>query len=206
MKRILIYGDSNVNGRNFITATTIPEDKQWPGILKTELGSGYVVYKNGLAGRLAGECDVAYKERNGRNEFLKIFKEHAPFDIIIIALGTNDLQPKYHRNALDICEDLYWYKEILYKMYENKTLKDRYFNDKLPEFIYLSPIKVDYQKRARRMFNHTSNDTREQLNEIAIDNLENYQILDDVQLFLDGIHLSSAGHNEVAKKLLKIVK
>ena len=35
MKRILIYGDSNVNGRNFITATTIPEDKLWPGILKT---------------------------------------------------------------------------------------------------------------------------------------------------------------------------
>ena len=204
MKKILIYGDSNVNGRNFITTASIPEDMQWSGLLVDEL-SDIKIYKNGLAGRLAGNYEKINTLRNGREDFLASFKKYAPFDIIIIALGTNDLQVKFKRSALDICEDLYWYKEVLYKMFENNKLKNKYFNEDFPTFIYLSPVKVDY-KRLGKMFNAHSNQVREELNEIAINNLDNYLILDNVELFLDGIHLSSNGHKEVAKKLERVIK
>ena len=37
MKKVLIYGDSNVWGDNFITGVRIPDDKQWPIILQKKL-------------------------------------------------------------------------------------------------------------------------------------------------------------------------
>ena len=54
MKKILIYGDSNVWGDNFLTGQRIPDDKQWVNILRNKLGNNYILFQEGLPGRLAG--------------------------------------------------------------------------------------------------------------------------------------------------------
>lgn len=41
MKKILIYGDSNTWGDNFITGERIPEEKQWVNILRTKYENKY---------------------------------------------------------------------------------------------------------------------------------------------------------------------
>ena len=54
MKKVLIYGDSNVWGDNFITGIRIPDDKQWVNILQEKVKDNYILLQEGLPGRLAG--------------------------------------------------------------------------------------------------------------------------------------------------------
>ena len=54
MKKILIYGDSNVWGDNFITRKRISDELQWSNILQKELGNDYKILQEGLPGRVAG--------------------------------------------------------------------------------------------------------------------------------------------------------
>ena len=56
MKKILIYGDSNTWGDNFITGERIPDDKQWPHILEANI-KGYKILQEGLPGRIAGDYE-----------------------------------------------------------------------------------------------------------------------------------------------------
>ena len=81
MKKIFIYGDSNVWGDNFIEGVRIPFDKQWPNILQCKLGSDYLVYQEGLPGRVAGSLESVKKYKNGRDSFLATFRCKAPVTV-----------------------------------------------------------------------------------------------------------------------------
>ena len=98
MKKILIYGDSNTWGDNFFLGKRIDDDKQWANILQKKLESEYKVIQEGLPGRIAGNFDIEEPYKNGKDSFLSIYKSHAPIDILIIALGSNDLQIKYNKD------------------------------------------------------------------------------------------------------------
>jgi len=67
VKKILIYGDSNTWGDNFIEGRRIDDDKQWPNIIQKILGKSIKIITEGLPGRLAGsyEKDKTYKNRKG---------------------------------------------------------------------------------------------------------------------------------------------
>ena len=113
MKKILVYGDSNTWGDNFITGMRIPDNKQWVNILKDKYQNKFIFLQEGLPGRIAGneECEKEYK--NGKDSFISTFRVNAPVDIVIISLGTNDLQKKYNKSAEQIINDLNWYREQL---------------------------------------------------------------------------------------------
>ena len=135
MKKILVYGDSNTWGDNFLTRRRIPDDKQWCNILQEKLGDDYKVYQEGLPGRFAGSVDKNEIYKNGIDTFLSTYKSIAPLDILIISLGSNDLRPENNRTAEDIINDLLSYKELLEKEFNEDN--NRYFNGKLPEIIYV---------------------------------------------------------------------
>lgn len=65
MEKILIYGDSNTWGDNFIQGRRIDDDKQWPNIIQNKLGQTVKIITEGLPGRLAGsdEKEKTYKNR-----------------------------------------------------------------------------------------------------------------------------------------------
>ena len=46
MKKVLIYGDSNVWGDNFLTGERISDDKQWVKILQNKLKKEYILIGN----------------------------------------------------------------------------------------------------------------------------------------------------------------
>ena len=90
MKKILIYGDSNTWGDNFLTNVRIPDEKQWVSILRKKLGSNYIIFQEGLPGRLAGNEEKEKKFKNGKETFISIFRTNAPIDILIISFsGTS---------------------------------------------------------------------------------------------------------------------
>ena len=47
MKKILIYGDSNTWGDNFILGKRIPDEKQWANILQRDLKDSFKIIQEG---------------------------------------------------------------------------------------------------------------------------------------------------------------
>ena len=200
MKKILIYGDSNTWGDNFITGERIPEEKQWVNILRTKYENKYRFFQEGLPGRIAGNKETIKTYKNGKDTFISTFRTNAPVDKIIIALGTNDLQIKYQKTKDKIIEDLLWYKKQIEESYADLEDQKKYFNDKkLPEIIYILPINFDYQDKASVIFDKESEEKRQQIiKEFQKDKKLKTIVANDLELFDDGIHLNYQGHEQMA--------
>lgn len=206
MKKILIYGDSNVWGDNFFTGVRIPDEKQWPNILQKLLGKEFKILQEGLPGRVAGNIELDKKYKNGKDTFLAIFKTNAPVDYVIIALGTNDLQVKYDRDASLIAKDLLWYKDIILEEYVDDDNKKKYFvSSKMPKIIYLLPTHF-IEKENNPVFDYNSGIKRRKLINLFKNNqnVTSY-IFDNLPLFEDGIHLNYDGHKQLAEEVKKII-
>ena len=200
MKKILIYGDSNTWGDNFITGERIPEEKQWVNILRTKYENKYRFFQEGLPGRIAGNEETIKTYKNGKDTFISTFRTNAPVDKIIIALGTNDLQIKYQKTKDKIIEDLLWYKKQIEESYADLEDQKKYFNDKkLPEIIYILPINFDYQDKASVIFDKESEEKRQQIiKEFQKDKKLKTIVANDLELFDDEIHLNYQGHEQMA--------
>ena len=102
MKTILAYGDSLTYGAN-------PQpggprhayEDRWPSVLERGLGGKARVIAEGLGGRTTAFDDwTADADRNGARILPTLLASHAPLDLVIIMLGTNDLKPAVNGNAL----------------------------------------------------------------------------------------------------------
>ena len=96
--RILCYGDSNtwgVVGR--YQDSPLPSCKHdpqhhWPTVLAKALGESFDIEVEGLCGRTTIYTKPAEPWKNGEPYLLPCIMTHRPLDLIIIMLGTNDLQ------------------------------------------------------------------------------------------------------------------
>ncbi|MBN1299021.1 MAG: SGNH/GDSL hydrolase family protein [Actinobacteria bacterium] len=114
MKTILCFGDSNTHGAKAIdfdligcpfTASDYRFDKEtrWTGVLQKVLGKEYEVIEEGLNGRTTVWDDpVEGIHKNGARYLPACLESHAPIDVVVIMLGTNDLKPKFSVEAFDI--------------------------------------------------------------------------------------------------------
>lgn len=102
MKTILAYGDSLTFGSN-------PQpggprhayEDRWPSVLEHGLGGKARVIAEGLGGRTTAFDDwTADADRNGARILPTLLASHAPLDMVIIMLGTNDLKPAVNGSAL----------------------------------------------------------------------------------------------------------
>jgi lysophospholipase L1-like esterase len=102
VKTILCYGDSNTWGYDPATQTRFPRDIRWPGVLRSELGEGYIVIEEGLNGRTTVWDDPIELDKNGATYLRPCIQTHKPFDLVIIMLGTNDLKTRFSLPTYDI--------------------------------------------------------------------------------------------------------
>ena len=204
MKKVLIYGDSNTWGDNFISGKRIPDEKQWVNILKKEYGDKYLFLQEGLPGRLAGNDEKDKKFKNGKSNFISTYRTNGPIDILIISLGTNDLQIKYNKSSKKIINDLNWYRKVLEESFSDLDDRKKYFNNKMPRIIYILPINFDYKVNANMIFDEDSEKKR-------IDIINNFKDKKDIissnnlDLFDDGIHLSYKGHKQMSKLVRELL-
>ncbi|MFR5760773.1 MAG: GDSL-type esterase/lipase family protein [Oscillospiraceae bacterium] len=92
MKRILCYGDSNTWGNIPADGRRYPADVRWTGVAAKLLGDGYSIIEEGLNGRTTSFDDYYVDCRNGRKGLGYALCAHAPIDLIVVSLGTNDLK------------------------------------------------------------------------------------------------------------------
>lgn len=103
-RTILCFGDSNTWGCPPGGGERFPRDVRWPGVLQGLLGEGYRVTEEGLNGRTATLEHPWIDGRRGTTYLLPCCSSHAPLDLVIIYLGTNDLDDHYQLSAADVAE------------------------------------------------------------------------------------------------------
>ena len=101
-KIVLCFGDSNTWGFNPVTGDRYPYGTRWPGVLASVLGPGFRVVEEGLNGRTTAFEDSLEEGRNGKRLLPVLLRTHAPIDLIVIMLGTNDVKPRFGLRAEDI--------------------------------------------------------------------------------------------------------
>ena len=102
MKTVLCYGGSNTWGYDPRTQGRYPRDVRWPGVLRRELGEGYLVIEEGLNGRTTVWDDPIEGYKNGKSYLIPCLETHKPIDLVAIMLGTNDLKMRFSVPAVDI--------------------------------------------------------------------------------------------------------
>ncbi len=111
MKTILCYGDSLTWGYDPRDGTRYPFDQRWPGALEQELGSGFRVIEEALSGRTTVADSPLLPNRSGLKMLEPLLESHAPIDLCILMLGTNDAASGYRLSASDVacgCLALIW--------------------------------------------------------------------------------------------------
>ncbi len=179
-QRILIYGDSNVWGARF-GGSRVPHSRRWANQVRRMLRGRADITTNGVCGRVAGSFRTDKPHKNGHDYFVECLHAALPVGLVIIALGTNDLQQRFHRTADDIIADLTWYAECASGVRVVYILPPPFAVDDTsgPEFTSES-LAVQQQLITRRA------------------ELGDTIVLGRLPLS-DGLHFSPRGHDRVAK-------
>ena len=98
----MCFGDSNTWGYSPTTGQRYPANVRWTGVLQAELGSDYHVIEEGLNGRTTVWEDPIEGDKVGKRHLPVLLQSHAPLDLVVVMLGTNDLKMRFSAHASDI--------------------------------------------------------------------------------------------------------
>jgi lysophospholipase L1-like esterase len=104
MPVIVAFGDSNTWGYDPATGGRYPRADRWPSVLQRELGAQFEVIAEGLNGRTTVHDDPTEPYRSGADALPPCLMSHAPVDLVILALGCNDLKKRFSVSAFDIAD------------------------------------------------------------------------------------------------------
>jgi lysophospholipase L1-like esterase len=104
VRQILCYGDSNTWGADPADDTRrLAWPARWPGVLQREMGDGAHVVEDGLGGRTTTYDDPLLPRRSGKELLAPALECHAPLDLVVLMLGTNDISYA-HLTAADAAD------------------------------------------------------------------------------------------------------
>lgn len=136
MKRILVYGDSNSWGHAPGTEQRYGPEIRWPRAMAAQLGAEYEILEECLCGRTTVFDDPVSPGRNGLAVLPLLLESHAPLDLVIIALGCNDLQPHFHAGAYHSAKGAGMLVELVQRS-AGKQAQER-----SPEVLLVAPVLV----------------------------------------------------------------
>jgi lysophospholipase L1-like esterase len=102
MTVVVAFGDSNTWGYEAGTGVRLAPETRWTGVMQLELGPAWRVIEEGLNGRTTVFDDPIEPDRRGSDYLPPCLRSHAPLDLLIIALGCNDLKQRFSASAGDI--------------------------------------------------------------------------------------------------------
>ena len=95
MKKIICYGDSNTFGFNPKDSSRFDENTRWTAILQKNTETEYEVINEGMCDRTGFVNNPKGFEFSSQRHFPKMLSKINSIDILILAIGTNDLQFQY---------------------------------------------------------------------------------------------------------------
>ena len=103
---ILCFGDSNTYGYRPDGSGRFDADTRWTGLLQKKLGTNDRIIEEGLCGRTTVFSDELREGRRGLDTIGILLESHAPVDLLILMLGTNDCKNHYRASASLISKGL----------------------------------------------------------------------------------------------------
>lgn len=209
-KRILCFGDSNTWG--YVPASTgerFDWNTRWPGVLQQHLGSEYLVIEEALNGRTTVWDDPMKPDRNGSKHLPILLESHTPIDLVIIALGVNDLKHHFHLNAVDIALGMGTLAEIVIQSQAGRM--ELSGNRMSPEVLLITPPPpVESPNPFGRKFEGASercDGIGAAISEVAAKlGCSSFDASRVVTIpNTDGIHLDKEGHQALGSSLAQLI-
>ena len=198
--KILSFGDSNTFGYNPNNGSRYNENSRWTGILKNLCKNNYEIIEAGCNNRTAFSNNPDGIQFTGYMILPEYLKEI--YDIIILAIGINDLQ-KFYNPTLEEFET--GIENIIKKIRENNPNCN---------IIILSPSHITeniLNSNFRFMFNQTSIEKSKQITSIykKIANEYNCKFLDLNKIVttskIDGLHYDIEEHKKIAQSIITLL-
>jgi lysophospholipase L1-like esterase len=204
LKTILCYGDSNTWGWNPATGERYARDERWPGVLRQELGEGYLVIEEGLPGRTTVWDDPIEGYKNGKKYLIPCLESHKPIDLVIILLGTNDLKVRFSLSAYDVTNGAGMLVDIVQR-------SDAGPNGGAPRVLLMAPPPLGRLTEYAEMFEGAklksrkfSEHFRRVADEYGCVFLDTSDII--VSSDVDGVHLEGDEHRKLGKAAAAVVR
>jgi lysophospholipase L1-like esterase len=204
MNEILCFGDSNTWGYSPSTGQRFSRDARWTGVLQAHLGSDFHVIEEGLNGRTTVWEDPLEGDKMGKRHLPPILESHAPLDIVVIMLGTNDLKKRFSAHAWDIAQGAGVLVDIVAA---SKAGRD----GAAPPVLMIAPPPLGKLSLWEGMFEGAVEKSR-QLGKLyrEVARLRGCHFLDGAEVIrssdLDGIHLEEKEHRALGQTVAREIK
>jgi len=99
---VVCFGDSNTYGFDPVGRGRFGRDVRWPGVVATELAGIAHIVEEGLGARTTIWDSPFAPGRDGRAYLVPCLASHAPVDVLVVMLGTNDLKSVFRLTAADV--------------------------------------------------------------------------------------------------------
>ncbi|MBT3318512.1 MAG: SGNH/GDSL hydrolase family protein [Clostridia bacterium] len=204
MKTVLCYGDSNTWGYRADNAERFDRDVRWTGVMSVILGDGFAVIEEGLNGRTTVFDDPIEGHKNGETYLTPCLDTHAPIDLVVIMLGTNDLKIRFSLCAYDIAGGM----EKLIRIIK---ASESGIGHAPPKILLMSPAPVGKLTDFAEMLEGAV-EKSQGLKRYYQDIAERYECaFFDIgsvakSTDIDGIHFDEAAHKAIGQSVAKIVQ
>lgn len=103
---VVCFGDSLTWGFKPVTGERYGYAERWTRRLQEVLGSSFHIVEEGLNGRTTVFEDPVAGDKNGLAHLETVLSTHAPIDILVIMLGTNNLKNRFNLTAGEIATSM----------------------------------------------------------------------------------------------------
>ncbi|HIA14271.1 MAG TPA: hydrolase [Nitrospirales bacterium] len=205
MKTIVCFGDSNTWGYTPETGFRYAYEERWPGVLQGQLATHVRVIEEGLNGRTTAFDEPFRSGRDGSEALPSILESHRPLDLLIIALGANDLQPLYNASGYDSARGLEKLIQILKR-------NDAGPESSAPEILVIAPTRFnpscEVVKRLLPGAETKFSTLLEEYRKVTEANACHYFDSNEVMVVseVDGVHIDAPNHRKLGMAVTDKVK
>lgn len=199
MKTILCFGDSNTYGESPEGFGRYERHERWTGILQKALGDEYLVIEEGLNGRTTVWEDEVECNKSGKKHLPTCIETHAPLDLVILMLGSNDLKVRFGLTPTDIAISVETLVKIIRRT-ENGRRADP------PRILLCAPTFVHENTFLGEVFGNRKADSL-RLGELyrAVAERQGTEFINMAEVAapseIDGLHFDREAHKKVAAAL-----